>query len=144
MKMAKAKEAKSGKSQNGGEAAATDPPNVEVPKDGEKGDPKEGAVLTVIQKRLRAANKKLKRCEEIEAARAAGKTLNADQVLWETCSPLSDTTNVMLQHRDRLHDTTEGTLCCDALLAVRTDIHNTKRKSQYCRFRVMLLGVKSN
>ena len=37
-------------------------------------------ILTVIRKRLRAANKRLKRIEDIEGARAAGKTLDADQV----------------------------------------------------------------
>ena len=37
-------------------------------------------ILTVIRKRLRAANKRLKRIEEIEGHRAAGKTLDADQV----------------------------------------------------------------
>ncbi len=37
-------------------------------------------ILTVIRKRLRAANKRLKRIEEIEGNRAAGKALDADQV----------------------------------------------------------------
>lgn len=37
-------------------------------------------ILTVIRKRLRAANKRLKRIEDIEGNRAAGKTLDADQV----------------------------------------------------------------
>ncbi|BDA48675.1 hypothetical protein COCOBI_12-3570 [Coccomyxa sp. Obi] len=68
-----AKEAKASKTQNGGDAPAAPASNSEGPKDGE------GPVLTVITKRLRAANKKLKRIEEIEGSRAAGKTLNADQ-----------------------------------------------------------------
>ncbi len=41
---------------------------------------KEGSVLTVISRRLRAANKKIKKCEEIEQARAAGKEINGQQV----------------------------------------------------------------
>ena len=41
---------------------------------------REGSVLTVISKRLRAANKKIKRCEEIEQARAEGKEINDQQV----------------------------------------------------------------
>ena len=41
---------------------------------------REGSVLTVINKRLRAANKKIKRCEEIEQARAEGKEINDQQV----------------------------------------------------------------
>jgi len=72
--MAKAKEGKVSKSQNGGDVAAAPASISEAPKEGE------GAVLTTITKRLRAANKKLKRIEEIESSRAAGKTLNADQV----------------------------------------------------------------
>lgn len=72
--MAKAKEAKASKSQNGGDAPTAPGSISEAPKDGE------GPVLTIITKRLRAANKKLKRVEEIESSRAAGKTLNADQV----------------------------------------------------------------
>lgn len=76
--MAKAKEGKAGKAQNDGEAApAADAPPAELVKDV---DAKEGPVLTVILRRLRAANKKLKRCEELEASRAAGRTLNSDQV----------------------------------------------------------------
>ncbi|KAK9821294.1 hypothetical protein WJX81_002004 [Elliptochloris bilobata] len=42
-------------------------------------DVKEGSVLTVIQRRLRAVNKKIKKCEEIEQARAAGKEINDQQ-----------------------------------------------------------------
>ena len=76
--MAKAKEGKTGNANNTGDAAPTaEAQPAEVVKDI---DAKEGPVLTVIQRRLRAANKKLKRCEELEASRAAGKTLNSDQV----------------------------------------------------------------
>ncbi len=74
--MAKAKENKANKTQNGDDAPVAPGSISEAPKDGE------GPVLTVITKRLRAANKKLKRVEEIESARAAGKTLNADQVCY--------------------------------------------------------------
>ena len=45
-------------------------------------------ILTVIRKRLRAANKRLKRIEEIEGARAAGKSLDADQVNLQEKPPL--------------------------------------------------------
>ena len=38
------------------------------------------SVLTVIQRRLRAANKKIKKCEEIEQARRDGKEINEQQV----------------------------------------------------------------
>jgi hypothetical protein len=87
--MAKAKEIKPSKSQNGGEQPVSNASQAEVPREGEiKGELKEGAVITVIQKRLRAANKKLKRVEEIEAARAAGKTLNADQVSQDFCTSM--------------------------------------------------------
>ena len=41
---------------------------------------KDSPVLVVITKRLRAAKKKLKRVEEIEAIKATGKDINADQV----------------------------------------------------------------
>ena len=41
---------------------------------------KESPVLSLICKRLRAARKKVKRAEEIEAIRDSGKDINADQV----------------------------------------------------------------
>ena len=78
--MAKAKETKASRNLNGGDAPTAPGSISEAPKDGE------GPVLTIITKRLRAANKKLKRVEEIECARAAGKTLNADQVRKDMCS----------------------------------------------------------
>lgn len=41
---------------------------------------KESHALSLIAKRIRAARKKVKRAEEIEASRAGGKAINADQV----------------------------------------------------------------
>ncbi len=46
-------------------------------------------ILTVIRKRLRAANKRLKRIEDIEGARAAGKSLDADQVNMQSAPYIS-------------------------------------------------------
>lgn len=43
---------------------------------------RDSPVLTLIAKRLRAARKKIKRVEEIEAIKAAGREINADQV-WQ-------------------------------------------------------------
>ena len=42
-------------------------------------DAKENAASLIVVKRLRAANKKLKRIDELEAAKAQGKEINADQ-----------------------------------------------------------------
>lgn len=47
---------------------------------------KESQTLTLIAKRLRAAKKKVKRAEEIEAIKAGGKDINADQVELKTRS----------------------------------------------------------
>ena len=69
--MAKAGDADTGKAENG---VSQDAPILS------QSDIGQSPILTVIRKRLRAANKRLKRIEEIEGARAAGKTLDADQV----------------------------------------------------------------
>ena len=69
--MAKAGDADAGKAENG---VSQDAPTLS------QSDIGQSPILTVIRKRLRAANKRLKRIEEIEGARAAGKTLDADQV----------------------------------------------------------------
>ena len=70
--MAKAGDADAGKAENG---ISQDAPTLS------QSDIGQSPILTVIRKRLRAANKRLKRIEEIEGARAAGKTLDADQVI---------------------------------------------------------------
>lgn len=41
---------------------------------------KDSPVMSLINKRLRAARKKVKRVEEIEAIKAGGREINADQV----------------------------------------------------------------
>jgi hypothetical protein len=72
--MAKDKKATKAQTEAADQPAAA-PPAAEHAKEAEI---REGPVLTVIHKRLRAANKKLRRCEELEN-RAAGKTLNSEQ-----------------------------------------------------------------
>lgn len=69
--MAKGSDADAGRSENGVNQEA---PTLSL------SDIGQSPILTVIRKRLRAANKRLKRIEEIEGARAAGKTLDTDQV----------------------------------------------------------------
>ena len=43
-------------------------------------DAKDSPVLSLITKRLRAARKKIKKVEEIEAIKASGREINTDQV----------------------------------------------------------------
>ena len=43
---------------------------------------KDSPVLSLITKRLRAARKKVKKVEEIEAIKASGREINTDQVAW--------------------------------------------------------------
>ena len=74
--MAKDKKVTKAQTEAADHHAAAAPPAAEHAKDVEI---REGPVLTVIQKRLRAANKKLRRCEELETSRAAGKPMNAEQ-----------------------------------------------------------------
>lgn len=68
----KPKKADSGQLKEAAAAEKTESKEIE--------ESKEGSVLTVISRRLRAANKKIKKCEEIEQARAAGKEINGQQV----------------------------------------------------------------
>ena len=50
---------------------------------------KDSPVLSLLYKRLRAARKKLKKVEELEAVKASGKEINNDQVPstphWASC-----------------------------------------------------------
>ena len=83
--MARDKKASKVQSEGADHSAAAALPATDAAKES---DAREGPVLMVILKRLRAANKKLKRCEEIEASRAAGKVLNADQARNRRRTPL--------------------------------------------------------